>query len=178
MAILGVLTIEPMSGYDMKRFSERSLAHFWHESYGNLYPRLRRLESAGLIRGRREIRDNAPDAIVYSLTTRGRRRFRRWLEEPPQSEHVRSELVLKLMFSAQTEPEIAVAMLRDHLREQLRIRKEYRETEKMLRRGSDRDPQLTFWLISLRRGQLLTEARLKWCRESLKLLEEMLEVPS
>ncbi|MDH3629255.1 MAG: PadR family transcriptional regulator, partial [Acidobacteriota bacterium] len=39
-AVLGILTLEPMSGYDIKKFIETSVAHFWRESYGNIYPLL------------------------------------------------------------------------------------------------------------------------------------------
>src|SRR6056297_794957 len=92
-AILGMLTVSPMSGYDMKKFSEQSLTHFWHESFGNLYPRLKRLEADGLVRGRREARSQAPDATVYSLTEAGRDRFAAWLEEDPEPERIRNELL-------------------------------------------------------------------------------------
>lgn len=175
MAILGMLTIEPMSGYDMKQFCEQSLSHFWHESYGNLYPRLGRLSDAGLVRARRESRPRGPDAVVYSLTARGRTRFRTWLQEPPEPERVRSELMLKFFFGAQAEPELGVSMLEAYMIEQLAMREQYRAIEKMLRTGSDEQPQVVFWLMSLRRGQLLTEARLRWCRESLEILGGMNE---
>jgi len=33
-AILGVLSLGAMSGYDVKKLIERSIAHFWNESYG------------------------------------------------------------------------------------------------------------------------------------------------
>src|SRR5690606_10830705 len=108
------LTVEPMTGYDMKSFSEKSLAHFWHESYGNLYPRLKRLRARGLVRGRRERRARAPDAVVYSLTDDGRRRFREWMREPPEPERVRSELLLKVFFGARVEPEVLTEILRAH----------------------------------------------------------------
>ena len=43
-AILGVLGFCPMSGYDVKKLIERSIAHFWNESYGQIYPILNRLK--------------------------------------------------------------------------------------------------------------------------------------
>lgn len=67
-----MLTIEPMTGYDMKRFCEQSLVHFWHESYGNLYPRLKRLERKGLIRGRKEAREGVPRSTPRSRDRRSR----------------------------------------------------------------------------------------------------------
>ena len=35
-AILGMLSIEPMSGYDIKKEVEKSISNFWTESYGQI----------------------------------------------------------------------------------------------------------------------------------------------
>ena len=50
-AILGLIALEPCSGYDVKRIVDRSIRHFWAASYGQIYPELRRLEKAGWIAG-------------------------------------------------------------------------------------------------------------------------------
>jgi DNA-binding PadR family transcriptional regulator len=175
-AILGMLTIEPMSGYDMKKFCEQSLAHFWHENYGNLYPRLKRLQAGGLIRGRRQRRARGPQAIVYSLAPAGRSRFRRWLRQKPEPERVRSELLLKIFFGAQAEPAGCAAMIRDHRQQQEALRDRYASIERMLREelADTERPDVPFWLMTLRRGQILTDARLRWCRESEALFESRL----
>jgi len=36
--LLGVLAIEPMSGYDLGLTIRQSVGHFWNESYGQIYP--------------------------------------------------------------------------------------------------------------------------------------------
>lgn len=48
-AILGALTIRPMSGYDIRQFFAKSVSHFWDESYGQIYPILKGLHSEGLV---------------------------------------------------------------------------------------------------------------------------------
>jgi len=165
MAILGMLTIEPMSGYEMKQFCEESLSHFWYETFGNLYPRLKQLTDEGLVKGRSEKRERGPDAIVYSLTSQGRARLRKWLIEPPDSENVRSEFMLKFFFGAQAPADVNEQRLIDYEEEQKRIRKRYQLIEQTLRDVLDGHKDEFYWLMSLRRGQLLNEARLRWCRE-------------
>jgi len=165
LAILGMLTVEPMSGYDMKQFCEQSLAHFWHESFGNLYPRLKRLANNGLIKGNRVPSERGPDAILYSLTTRGRTRLQTWLLEPPEAEHVRSEFMLKFFFGAHAPADVIDQMLLEYEQQQTRIRQHYKIIEETLRSADDEREESFFWLLSLRRGQLLTAARLRWCRE-------------
>lgn len=172
-AILGMLTVEPMSGYDMMKFCEKSLVHFWHESYGNLYPRLKRLEAEGLVRGRKEPRDRAPDATVYSLTAAGRRRFLEWLQEEPQPEQVRSDFMLRIFNGAHLGPEGCARRIREYRRQQEAIRDSYAETERMLREDLHDRPEAFYWLMSLRRGQLLTDARLRWCSECAEMIDAL-----
>lgn len=174
-AILGMLTVGPMSGYDMKKFSERSLAHFWHESYGNLYPRLKRLEAAGLIQGERQRRTDAPDATVYSLTDAGRQRFGEWLEEAPEPERIRNELLLKVFFSAPERVRACRDHIRSHLADQQALLERYRAIGETVDEEGDERPQRPFWEISLRRGVLMTEARIRWCHECLEMLTTLIE---
>ena len=52
--ILGFLEARPRSGYDIKQAVENSTRFFWAASYGQIYPELKRLEPAGLAKGRRD----------------------------------------------------------------------------------------------------------------------------
>ena len=49
--VLGLLSLGPRSGYDIKTVVDRSTRFFWAASYGQIYPELRRLEKEGLIEG-------------------------------------------------------------------------------------------------------------------------------
>ena len=49
--ILGMLGWRPMSGYEIKSIVDKSTRFFWAASYGQIYPELRRLSEAGLIKG-------------------------------------------------------------------------------------------------------------------------------
>src|SRR5260370_28739340 len=81
-AILGGLSLGPRSGYDVKKLIEASIAHFWSESYGQIYPILNRLAAEGLAARRREKQRGKPDRHVYSLTPRGREELQPWLRPP------------------------------------------------------------------------------------------------
>ena len=57
--ILGMLAWGPSSGYDVKAVVDRSVRFFWAASYGQIYPELRRLSDAGLVKGAAEPRAGA-----------------------------------------------------------------------------------------------------------------------
>src|SRR5260370_38491835 len=71
-ALLGLLSLGPMSGYDIRQLIPRSIGHFWSESYGQIYPGLKRLAAAGLVEKKTQRRKGKPDRHVYSLTPEGR----------------------------------------------------------------------------------------------------------
>src|SRR4051812_17053194 len=96
-ALLGLLTLKPMSGYELRRLIAQSIGHFWGESYGQLYPSWKRLESAGLTTKRSEA-GKKREKFFYSIPAKGRERLQEWLRLPPKPQPPRSELLLKLFF--------------------------------------------------------------------------------
>lgn len=172
--ILGALSLRPMSGYDIKKFVEGSIANFWRESYGQLYPTLRALTEEGLIelqraRGRRV----RAERQGYRITRAGRRALEAWLKQPAKLEVPRSELLLKLFFGT----EVPAAVLLRHVRERRRLveanlaRLEAIEAE--LRSDKPSSPGLPYWLLVIRQGVLLDRAILEWCTEAERELESL-----
>jgi DNA-binding PadR family transcriptional regulator len=49
LAILGLLTDQPLHGYELKKRLGENMGALWGVSYGSLYPALRRLEKSGAI---------------------------------------------------------------------------------------------------------------------------------
>src|SRR6202795_1697292 len=95
-AVLGMLGWGPASGYDLKKRIESSVAHFWSESYGQIYPILARLASEGLAERRLERQKGKPDRYVYSITVAGQERLRAVVREPAPGEGFRSGVLLTL----------------------------------------------------------------------------------
>ena len=173
--ILGCLTVEPMSGYDVKQFLERSVVHFWSESYGQIYPALRKLEDEGLVEGRDEPGERGREKRVYRITEAGRQELRAWLREPAEPVRPRYEHSLKLFFGHAVGPEASL----EHL-ERLRRRTEeelarYRAWEEELEERAEREPasRAPYWLVVLRGGVLYSEMVLAWCDESARRLRDL-----
>src|SRR3954454_592667 len=92
--ILGMLGWRPMSGYEIKSLVDKSVRLFWAASYGQIYPELRRLSSAGLIEGKASPQGGRR-RNVYRLTAAGRKELRAWLGADPEVFEVRDEGLLK-----------------------------------------------------------------------------------
>jgi DNA-binding PadR family transcriptional regulator len=77
--LLGLLTVEPMSGYDLGQSIRASIGFFWNESYGQIYPNLKKLAAAGLVAAKTEKQKGKPDRQVYSITPSGREHLKNGL---------------------------------------------------------------------------------------------------
>lgn len=173
--ILGCLTIEPMSGYDIKRFLGQTVSHFWSESYGQIYPALRELEQEGLIEGRAEPGERGQDKRVYRITDAGRTELRAWLHEPAQPVQARYEHSLKLFFGHNVDPKVSLEHLGRLRRQTEENLARYRAWEKDLEAWAKREPdsRAAHCLVVLRGGVLYSEMMLEWCDESAKTLRSL-----
>lgn len=171
-ALLGALSIGPMSGYDMKQLFERSIGHFWHESYGQIYPMLKQLAAEGLVAQSTEQRSGRPDRHVYELTDAGWAALRAWVAAPVEEYgRPRSELLLKLFFSRHAPPALAREQLTRYRELQQAALGRLGALEAELRSADRPDPDLTYWLITLRHGIHVSRALIAWCDEALAMLE-------
>ena len=78
-ALLGLIGMSPMSGYDVhKAFATTPLAHF-SSSPGAIYPALRRLARRGLLDAQLDRTTEARPRRVYTLSVSGEETLEAWL---------------------------------------------------------------------------------------------------
>jgi DNA-binding PadR family transcriptional regulator len=109
--ILGLLKFAPRTGYDIKRVTDFSTRFFWRASYGQIYPELRALETAGLVRSREEPHGRRRRR-VYALTSRGERALADWLHSEDDVYELRDEGLLRLFFGELVPDEELLSLVR------------------------------------------------------------------
>jgi PadR family transcriptional regulator, regulatory protein AphA len=170
--LLGLLTISPMSGYDLGQLIQNSIRHFWNESYGQIYPNLRQLAAGGFITGKTEKQKRKPDRQVYSITKKGRERLAHWLQLAPQPEVPRNELLLKIFFGAQASPSTIKAYVEHMLESERAVLQGFSHIEREIA-ANPQYPDMPYWQIVLRYGQIELEAHLRWVEETLATLHKL-----
>ena len=170
-AVLGLLSIRPMSGYDLKQVIEASTRNFWNESYGQIYPVLRELTTNGLTTRDEDNREGGRARHIYTLTPRGREELQKWLVEPVERQQVRNELLLKLFFGAQVPIEVSIGHVERFRARQERALRRYEEVEAAMNaRERPDDPNRQHWLITLSYGRHQAHAAIRWSDETLSVL--------
>lgn len=98
-ALLGFLSIRPMSGYDLKRRVDESVGHFWTADQAAIYRTLADLDTQGLVTHERVAQMSRPDRKVFHLTEAGRETLDAWLVAPLPPVPRREPLLVKLFFA-------------------------------------------------------------------------------
>jgi DNA-binding PadR family transcriptional regulator len=154
--ILGMVSREARSGYEIKAAVDESTRFFWAASYGQIYPELKRLSKAGLLEGVDAPRGERKRTI-YAITDAGMAALKDWLRQPPQTSEMREEGLLKLFFSGVLPPEEALATLRVMRERRLELAERLRGMEP---ETLEKDP---FSLMVLQGGIEFNEWFADWC---------------
>jgi len=96
-AILGLLSIQPWSTYELAQLMQRSLRFIWPRAESNLYAEPKRLVEAGMATAE-VVWNGDRKRTVYSITSEGATELRRWLGEEPASQRLESEAALRLLY--------------------------------------------------------------------------------
>ena len=155
--ILGMVSKEPRSGYEIKAVVDTSTRFFWAASYGQIYPELKRLSEAGLVKG-----IDAPTGgrrrTVYEITADGEEELKAWLRQPPATFEMREEGLLKLFFANLLPAEEAVEILRAMGAHRRSVGEQLRSMEPGAAEKEDPFP-----LMVLRGGIEFTDWFADWC---------------
>jgi PadR family transcriptional regulator, regulatory protein AphA len=174
-ALLGLLSLGSMSGYDLKKLAETSIGNFWHESYAQIYPILKQLEQEGLAVKYTEKQEGRPERSIYSLTDRGCETLRQWLLEPAEHQIPRNELLLKLFFATQ----MPLTAMIEHIQKYRAMHVQLLQQQEQIRAATiqthRKNPGLPYWLITFNYGQHFSQAMLSWCDETLATLEQLVQ---
>lgn len=168
--ILGMVSKEARSGYEIKAVVDGSTRFFWAASYGQIYPELKRLAEAGLVSGV-EAPTGGRRRTVYEITAAGEEALVAWLRQPPETFEMREEGLLKLFFANLLPPEEAVEILRGMRAHRLTVNAQLRAMETGAEQKEDPFP-----LLVLRGGIEFTAWFADWCeRMEAQILESVPE---
>ncbi len=78
-AILGLLSREPLTGYDIARMFGEGLGSFWSAKHSQIYPELKRLTDEGLVHFQTIIHGERLEKKLYTITPAGKADFAQWM---------------------------------------------------------------------------------------------------
>ncbi len=98
-AILGLLNVLPMTGYDLKHQAfDATVRHFWPADQSQIYRTLNQMASENLVTVTIEAQDERPDRKVYAITAAGQAALAEWLKADQAMPTLRDPLLVQLFF--------------------------------------------------------------------------------
>jgi PadR family transcriptional regulator AphA len=171
--LLGLLEMEPMSGYDLGLSIRMSVGHIWNESYGQIYPNLKKLAAGGFVTSKTEHQNGKPDRRIYSITKKGKERLAKWLAVPPQPEIPRNELLLKFFFGAGVPTQALIGYVERMMEREGAVLRELARLEREEIANNQQYPGAPYWKMAARFGQMELQAHMCWAEEILAELRRI-----
>ena len=169
-AILGALSIMPMTGYSLREQIRDTLGHFWSESFGQIYPTLAELERQALVE-REQTNDSR--STTYRITPSGTEQLRRLLAEPPHEPKPRNGLMLRLFFGAQIGPEKSADLVTQARQSAEKRLAELSTARAELLEDTRLATDAPYVLLTIAAGEHAARATIEWADEALMELSKI-----
>lgn len=114
--ILALLSIEPMTGYELTQNMKISLESMWAATHSQIYPALHKLQEEGLVTSENQIRGQSLQRTVYSITPAGEHELQHWLRQPIQYLPFRDPFKLWASYLDTCPPEVVFRNIDEHIR--------------------------------------------------------------
>ncbi len=167
--ILAILSEGAKSGYEIKKFLSREEVFYWRESYGNIYPILKKLKTHGLVR-QIDANIRKKRRIYYEITEDGHTELHRWLTLPPALTRFRVELLMKLRFGEISGVDNMISNIEHYRKLNIAEIDECQELIESLKKtgeGLTDEVRAIATLYLLRFKQAMND----WCTESIEILD-------
>ncbi|TXI63602.1 PadR family transcriptional regulator [Mycolicibacterium mageritense] len=186
-ALLAVLTAEPMTGYDLIKYFDGTVATFWSAPHSQIYPELRRMEEAGLITAEVASRGERAQKRVYSITEGGVKALENWLSDVEVANPGRDAIRLRAAHFEFSSYAVARRQLTEHLamyEERLgRLQRMLGDlddrTVPLLRRRLEQRPAdeheaiIAFKKFAFSGQIAQAEAEISWAQQGLAMLDDL-----
>jgi len=150
-ALLGMIALRPVSGYDIKRMIDRSIYFIWNVTGPQIYSTLRKLRESGYVTSESVPQKGKPDKHIHTITGRGSAALQDFMNEPIRASVTRDEVLVRIFFGNFASEKIVMRELESYL-DRIRQERAYMEaTESRIEAHPGSKHQARrFQLLSLR----------------------------
>jgi DNA-binding PadR family transcriptional regulator len=168
--LLVVLTKQPASGYDITKWFDGPLGHFWNTNHQRVYRALATLHEQGWVNFHTVEQTDRPDKKVYHITPKGEAALAKWMATPVKPTPINEPLLVKMF--AGGDPDVLLAELKSAQSQAQELLIEYGQIEKRsFPEGFTGQTSNDLPYLTLRRGILYQQCTLNWLDEAIKTIK-------
>ena len=177
--LLGLLSYQPMTGYELDKEFKRSLVYFWYAKGSQIYTELDNMEQKGWLTSERIVQEEKPNKRVYTITNEGKTEFMNWLSSPDvdinNAMNIKSAFVMRVFFAGENSTAQTLELLRSFRDVCLARNVAINEVKgDIAQEKSTYTPkQAICWEMTASYGEMMNRARIAWAEEAIVKLESM-----
>ncbi len=175
-AILGFLDYAPMSGYDLKKYFDQSVAHFWSATQSHIYKALEELEDDGMVESQIIQQEGKPNRKQYKITDAGKAELRRWASTPLPVENKREAWLIQVFFAHNLTNEEIANLFQDRIE---RMRKSLSQCELVQKTIEENYKKVgvkrlqSLWQLTLDYGMDYYKNEISWLEKTLPMVRKL-----
>jgi PadR family transcriptional regulator, regulatory protein AphA len=174
-AILGFLSYQPMSGYELKKMFDQSVKNFWSADQSQIYRTLARLAEEGYAIMQVVEQSERPDRKEYSITPKGEIALRDWLAGPFPKGDARNPILLQTFFSGKCTDVEILTRFEDAARQLTSMLALYEKVPDIIEIFNQQIPskrESFFWGLTLEWGIRTGKANLEWVESVIERIKQ------
>src|SRR5690242_6693983 len=165
-----------MSGYDLKKLFDQSVAHFWSATQSHIYKALENLEKEGYVECELIPQEGKPNRKQYRITDAGRAELRRWVSTPLAVEARREAWLIQIFFAHHLENEEIAHLFQariEQLRASLLQCQVAQETIDESSKQPGRKRLRSLWQLTLDYGIDYYQNEIHWLEKALPVIRKL-----
>lgn len=175
-AILGLLSWQPLAGYDLKKLIADSAVFYWSGNNNQVYRSLVDLHQAGLVSMDVQSQDNLPARKVYSITQKGLAELRARLVRTPELPEVRNSFLVQLAWADLLSPTELDQLLGAYAKEvRMALLMQQEKTRRSEKKRARTPREVVLWQAIAENITSGYETELRWVEE---LRKELGKIPT
>lgn len=169
IAILGLLYLRPMSGYDLKNTFGESFMMFWSCTTSQIYRELNNLYKDGLINMQIVNQEKNPTKKLYSINEEGIKELRGSVQnaDPLDFLKVRHNVLVYTFLGIHDEEQFQdkiKVLYNESLEKIVVLEASEKELKKM---DSSMDEQMKYWMKTIDYGKMFYKMQAEWCKKNI-----------
>jgi PadR family transcriptional regulator, regulatory protein AphA len=164
--ILGLLSWQPFSGYDLKKIIAESDLFYWSGNNNQIYNSLVELHKNGLVTQEIQYQESLPARKIYSITASGQAQLSAWALSEPELPELHHNFLIQLAWADRLSAEQVDGLLGKYEEEiaiQLRMRQVQAQRPQPVPQRTEREKYL--WEKIREHIQAGYERELEWVRQ-------------
>ena len=171
--LLGLLSWQPASGYDLKRIISTSDIFYWSGNNNQIYKSLLELQKEGLVTCQVQLQEGLPAKKIYSVTEPGLSALHHSLLADPQLPELHKSFLIQLAWAESLSDEEILALLEKYAEEISNRLQMLQEQANRPRHNPDRSNREQYLWRRIAKNLIGTyQTELDWVRQTQQELQE------